>query len=249
MALRAISFDLFDTLVDLHMERLPEFEVDGRRLRGTQAILHDASRDFAQSSLADFVRLLGEVDREFREARYARDLELPTLERFAVLAARLGAAPGLAERLTGVHMGAIRAQARVVEHHRDVLLALARRARLGVCSNFSHAATACEILADAGLLDLLDAVVISEQTGFRKPRAEIFATALERLDAAPEETLHVGDQLAADVAGAAALGMPTGWITRRVRDREASLREHTGPAPTLELSDLRELPDLATRLG
>ena len=35
MAFKAVSFDLFDTLVDLHMETLPRFVVDGveRRFR------------------------------------------------------------------------------------------------------------------------------------------------------------------------------------------------------------------------
>ena len=38
--LAAVTFDLFDTVVDLHMEDLPEFSVGGQRLRGTHGFLH-----------------------------------------------------------------------------------------------------------------------------------------------------------------------------------------------------------------
>jgi len=34
------------------------------------------------------------------------------------------------------------------------------------------------------------------------------------------------------------------WLVRRVADPEASLREHTGPAPTHVIRDLAEVPDL-----
>ncbi len=249
MTVRAISFDLFDTLVDLYMERLPEFELEGRRLRGTHALLHAAAQDFVATTLGDFVRALAEIDREFREARYARDLELPTLERFGELGTRLGAGEDFAARLTEVHMKALRGHVRALDHHREVLLALRRGARLGVCSNFSHADTARRILEEARLLDVLDAVVISEETGFRKPRPEIFRELLAKLGAAPGDTLHVGDQLDADVAGAAAVGLRTAWLTRRIPDPDARLREHPGPLPNLVISDLGDLRDRLTRLA
>ena len=37
------------------------------------------------------------------------------------------------------------------------------------------------------------------------------------------EVLHVGDSLKADVAGAADLGIPTVWITRRIKEPEKAL--------------------------
>jgi hypothetical protein len=60
--------------------------------------------------------------------------------------------------------------------------------------------------------------VVSDAFGLRKPRAEIFAEVVTRLGVAPAETLHVGDSLRADVAGAANAGLRTAWITRRVSD-------------------------------
>jgi FMN phosphatase YigB (HAD superfamily) len=52
------------------------------------------------------------------------------------------------------------------------------------------------------------------------------------LDVGPDEVLHLGDSLRANVGGAAPLGIRTAWITRRNRDPQERLRAHEGPAPT-----------------
>ena len=100
------------------------------------------------------------------------------------------------------------------------------------------------VIEKARLQPHLDAVVISDDVGFRKPRPEIFLATLDALGVGAEETVHVGDDLRADVGGAAPLGIRTAWITRRVREPEAKLREWEGPAPDWTVSDLAELEDL-----
>ncbi|HEX3055851.1 MAG TPA: HAD-IA family hydrolase, partial [Gaiellaceae bacterium] len=47
------------------------------------------------------------------------------------------------------------------------------------------------------------------EVGWRKPHPAIFERALDALGVEPSATLFVGDTLATDVAGAAALGMRT----------------------------------------
>jgi len=246
---RAVVFDLFDTLVDLRLERLPAVEIRGRRLSATAPLLHEVVRGSRAIPWDDFAAILSEVDRGFVESHYRAGRELPTLERFGALARRLGI-PGeeLPARLTRVHMRRLREQVSVPEHHASLLAVLRARARLGICSNFSHADTAFDILREGRLAGAFHAVVISERQGFRKPRREIFEAVLAELGTAPEETLHVGDSLSADVAGAAALGIRTAWLTRRVPDPEAALRAHAGPAPDHALGDLGELPALLERL-
>ena len=113
---------------------------------------------------------------------------------------------------------------------------------LGVCSNFSHTPTARRVLDHAGLLPHLHAVAISEEVGIRKPRREIFEALLGELDVDAGDVLHVGDNLSADVDGAAELGMRTVWIHRRIPDPDAALREHAGARPTWSIADLSELP-------
>jgi len=64
-------------------------------------------------------------------------------------------------------------------------------------------------LEQFGITQRLDVAVFSSEVGRRKPDAAIFRYALDRLEVAPEHTLFVGDTLATDIAGAAALGMHT----------------------------------------
>jgi HAD superfamily hydrolase (TIGR01509 family) len=64
-------------------------------------------------------------------------------------------------------------------------------------------------LEQLGVAERLDVAVFSSEVGWRKPHPAIFERALEPLGVAPAAALFVGDTLATDVAGAAALGMRT----------------------------------------
>jgi putative hydrolase of the HAD superfamily len=60
-----------------------------------------------------------------------------------------------------------------------------------------------------GVAERLDVAVFSSEVGWRKPHPAIFERALDVLGVAAGDALFVGDKLATDVAGAAALGMAT----------------------------------------
>lgn len=173
------------------------------------------------------------------------------MDRFAALARRLGCsdADAIATGLTQVHMGALRDAVTVPDHHELVLMTLAAQFRLGLCSNFSDGETARAVVGDAGFLPHLRSLVISDEIGIRKPRPEIFEAVAEGLGLEPREILHVGDSLKADIAGAAALGMRTVWLTRRIREPEQELARYRGPRPDFALDDLRDLPVLMARQG
>ena len=242
MTIRALSIDRFDTLVDMHMDHLPVVAIGGRSSPSTYGLLHTASVQWHGLEFERFAAELGAVDRELRQSYYAEHRELPTLERFLAFGRRIGTPElAMAETLTRTHMGAIRERVTCPAHHAALLARLRGRVRLAVCSNFSHGETARAVLETGGLLEHFDPVVISDEIGIRKPRTEIFAAVLERLGAEPEEVIHIGDSLSADVAGAAALGMHTAWLTRRVLDPEAALREYDGPAPEHVIADLAGL--------
>lgn len=240
--IRAVVFDLFDTLVDLSMDGLPPIEVNGRRWPSTAGALHRRVTAERALSLEEFVGALRAVDEELRGARAEAGRELATLERFEALAERLGLRdPALPRELTELHMTLFRGQVTHLPHHPEVLAALSESARLAVCSNFSHSQTALRVLEEGGMRWRFDAVVVSDAVGYRKPRPEIFHAVLAALGLPPEQVLHVGDSLSADVAGAAASGMRTGWVTRRVADPGRALAEYTGPEPDYTVADLGEL--------
>ena len=94
------------------------------------------------------------------------------------------------------------------------------------------------ILARYGLLDLLDAVVISDEVGFLKPDEDIFHVALSAVGCRPEEALMIGDSLR-DLAGARKVGMAVALVLRPDRPSYDVLLR--APAPDIIVSDLREL--------
>jgi putative hydrolase of the HAD superfamily len=85
-----------------------------------------------------------------------------------------------------------------------------RGLRLALVSNTSTPGRILRpLLAEQGLAQRVDAIVLSCEVGKRKPHPAIFERALEELGVPPERALHVGDRLDADVLGASRLGMTT----------------------------------------
>ena len=246
MPIRAVVFDLFDTLVDLSMEGLPLVTVGGRSFPSTVGVLHELVSEHVDIPIAELGEVVRDVDQALRAPRAELGKELPTLERMQELVKRLGIRDSqLPARLTGLHMRLLRGQVTALDHHPAVISELkAQGLRVGVCSNFSHSQTAFRVLEDAGLRWLLDAVIISDAVSWRKPRPEIFHATLAALGVDARETLHVGDSLEADIGGAQVLGMRTAWITRCIADPEAVLSKYEGPGPDHVVGDLAEVPGL-----
>jgi putative hydrolase of the HAD superfamily len=239
MNYQGVLFDLFDTLVLFHRERLPEVSVNGRRIRSTAGHLHAAFRPFApQVELSAFVEALFWSWQEAERIRGEAHREVSAPERFGLLFRRLGLAPPAEARdlLLATHM---RELSKVVEcpgHHVALLEALRERHRLAVVSNFDYSPTCLTILEREGIAHLFETIVISDEVGWRKPKPVIFETALDRMKLRPAEALFVGDRADIDVIGARAVGMPTAWINRE----GARLPTDIQP-PDFEIRDLAEL--------
>jgi HAD superfamily hydrolase (TIGR01549 family) len=79
---------------------------------------------------------------------------------------------------------------------------------VGVATNLS---TAIQLrkLRTLGIGDRIDALVTSEEAGREKPGSVMFTLPLARLGCPPDEAVYVGDDPAADVAGANAVGLET----------------------------------------
>lgn len=85
-----------------------------------------------------------------------------------------------------------------------------RGLKLGLVSNaFDPPDLLHRDLAQFGIAERVDFAVFSSEVGRRKPDPEIFRRALDALGVTPPEALFVGDSLASDIAGAAALGLRT----------------------------------------
>ena len=65
-----------------------------------------------------------------------------------------------------------------------------------------------------GLAERMDLLVVSEEFGVHKPDPAIFQHALAQLGVAADEALFVGDSLEHDLRGAMAAGLPFVWFNR-----------------------------------
>ncbi|WP_186785662.1 HAD family hydrolase [Streptomyces misionensis] len=64
-----------------------------------------------------------------------------------------------------------------------------------------------------GLAELFDVVCFADDEPMRKPHPEIFRLVADRADAGLDGAWMIGDSLEYDIAGAAAVGMSTIWIS------------------------------------
>ena len=242
MAYAAVLFDLFDTLVRFDRERMPEIQLNGRRVRSTAGHVHAILWAHApQVSLEACYEALVESWREAERLRAIDCREVPAPVRFAHFFRRLGLdattlPPGLAQALIDAHRGVLGRAAELPAHHGPLLRRLAERYRLAVVSNFDYTPTALDILQRAGVVELFGAVVISDAVGWRKPKREIFDAALGRLAVGPEDALFVGDRADIDVLGAQRVGMDAAWVNREAEPLPPGIRP-----PTYEIRDLGEL--------
>ena len=74
------------------------------------------------------------------------------------------------------------------------------------------------LAVELGLDDAFDLVIDSGVVGFAKPDPRIFAELTGAMGLAPDEIIHVGDSLHADVLGARAAGLEAVWFGGRAGD-------------------------------
>jgi putative hydrolase of the HAD superfamily len=165
----------------------------------------------------------------------------------------LAALDDLRDRCTAVLAGALPEHARGTPDLRGALLAALRfrpypevtetlralRAaglRLVVVSNWD--VSLHEALAQTGLIQLLDGAISSAEVGVAKPARAIFERALVLAGGiSPAAAVQVGDDVAADVAGARAAGIAPVLVVRNGAAR---------PDGVTTLGDLQALPALLT---
>ncbi len=109
---------------------------------------------------------------------------------------------------------------------------------LGLISNMNSPAS--ELVDNMGLSPYMDLAVTSGEVGVEKPHPPIFREALRRAGVEPAEAVHVGDQPASDIDGAAKVGIQPILI-----DRDGN-HPHFTECPRIDT--LMELPSLMSEL-
>jgi HAD superfamily hydrolase (TIGR01662 family) len=83
--------------------------------------------------------------------------------------------------------------------------------KVGIVTNGSTAAQSQKMVS-SGLAELVDACVVSEEFGVKKPDPTIFLAACERMKIEPDQSWFVGDHPVNDVWGSSQVGFKTAWV-------------------------------------
>jgi putative hydrolase of the HAD superfamily len=184
---RLVLFDLDNTLLDRQWA-LAEWAADFCRTHGLDGGAEGHLVDTLQERAypATFERLRHELVLEEPAAKLWDDY-------VTGIAARVPRRPEVIEGLEQLH---------------------AARWRLGILTNGAADIQRAKIAA-AGLAGSVDAIVISEEIGARKPEADAFHVAVARCGGTPqEEGWMVGDNPENDIRGGQSAGLRTIWVSQ-----------------------------------
>lgn len=201
---RTLFLDVGNTLISMNFGRAAEvlghlgLSCDGESLRRAEA----AARPLISAFLADISKKESMTAFNAYMQFMLQKLPSPALPpngRLAEIAAKLARvlhSPGRADLLWNV----------VIPGTMEALENLcARGLQLVVVSNADG--TVEKSLIELGLRDYFSVVVDSHVVGVEKPDPRIFQYALQKSEAAPGTTLHIGDLYHADIVGARNAGL------------------------------------------
>lgn len=192
--IKAVLFDLDCTLIDRHRT------IDAYG----QQFIEDFHDELADHNLATVLPVLHKADGGgYRMAERSSE----------ILGALSWHAAPTADRLDAHWRQHTPAMAVLMESAMETLRACrARDLALAIVTNGTVNSQQRKLDA-LGLAAEVDAVVISEAVGCKKPDPRIFAAALERLDVSAAETVYVGDHPVNDVMGATQAGLQAIWLS------------------------------------
>jgi len=232
MQIKAVLFDLFNTLVLLESDEV-FYTPCLRRLHEFLA------RNGINVPFEEFRRAYFEVrDRLYAETE--KSLEEPHFNvRVSLVLRRFGynfdvSSPivvGATMAFTDEFMKYVHLDPDTI----DVLRVLHGKYKLGLVSNFAIPECASRLLDKFGLNEFFDVVLVSGAINKRKPGSEIFERALKTLGVNSSEAIFVGDMLGLDVKGAKNVGMKAVLIERRQSEEILNVK------PDRIIKSLREL--------
>ncbi|MEN3336107.1 MAG: putative hydrolase of the superfamily [Blastocatellia bacterium] len=242
MAIRAISFDFWNTLFTEQPGGYALYQQ--RRLR----LLTDALRDCGDFSGAQLEAACLTESELHNQIWRNEHRTLATAERMGRILAHLEAClpdDVMAAMVKAVEEGILERPPVLVDGVRSALEQLAGRYRLGIISDvgFSPGRILKQILAENDLLDAFDSLVFSDEAGRSKPHRQVFETTAARLAAAPREIAHIGDLEFTDIVGAKRAGYTAIRFTG-----VTPMREGETTAADFVIDDYAALPRLLENL-
>ncbi|ELB2258243.1 HAD-IA family hydrolase [Vibrio parahaemolyticus] len=84
----------------------------------------------------------------------------------------------------------------------------------------------------------VDHIIVGGEEPEEKPAASIFQKALNLVDVKPEEAIHIGDSLAADIAGANNMGILSVWVNATGASNPTEITPNFEIRETVELKEI-----------
>ncbi len=232
MRIKAVLFDMFDTLVIIEHDHA-----------FYKPSLRKAHAFIVRSGISVPFNAFNAAYVQARDALYAvadKQMEEPHFNlRIANALQSLGydfdVSSGIVQGATLAFCEEFMRYVRIDENAKNALQQLYGKYKLGIVSNFAIPECVFKLLERHSLTSLFSVVIVSGAVNKRKPSPEIFRKALEKLGVAAESTVFVGDTVDADVQGPQSVGMKTIYIERRVQKEI----EQTCPDETIK--DLNQL--------
>lgn len=213
MSIKAVLFDMFDTL--MLIEKNHAFYNPALKRAHNFLVNHGVDvkfKVFRDAYIKARIALYDEADAKLEEPHFNCRIS-NALKSLGYIELESKVVTGTTNEFCKEFMRYIR----VDDHAKNVLEKLYGKYKLGIVSNFAIPECIDSLLEKHGLVTFFDVVVVSGAVNKRKPSPEIFQKALKKLDVSAENTVFVGDTVDSDVIGAKATGMKSIFIERRVQ--------------------------------
>jgi putative hydrolase of the HAD superfamily len=228
-AIKAIGFDLFNTLIVAAPGALDE-----ALMRLMNGLAHHGVRPeaelFQRAYREAAVRFIRQAARDGRETHNRFWISAALEETGYVIEPN---DPRISSAIDDYFSAFLDFCQPVPETH-DMLETLSASFRLGLLSNFTHAPAALKLIDYLGLGRFFDVVLISGEIGYRKPHPLVFEKLAGSLGVDEGDMIYVGDDAEADIGGALSAGIRPVWFTYA--------RNLKSPLPPGAASDPVEIP-------
>ena len=205
---KAVIMDYIGTLVNASY-----YNMDASR-----RTLHKALTDVGfETGLAEFLEAYTQAHEKYRVVRYEQLREVTNAVWVCEALNSLGCAVNLEDSRIEVALNVF--FQRYVEslelrpHAKKLLRKIKEQCKLGLVSNFTYAPVVYASLRNLGINQFFNTVLVSHESGWRKPHTRIFQDALGKLKVKAEEAVFIGDSPLEDIKGAKATGMKTVFVS------------------------------------
>ena len=227
--IKAVIFDFIGTLTNV-----VDYDMENSKMKLAQAIIEAGFK----TSIEEFLQAYSQAHEKYRVIRYEQLVEVTNAIWISEALNTLGfnTKPEDVKIKTAVN-AFFEDYIETLElrpYAKNLLKKLSITHKLGLISNFTFAPVVYAGLKKLDVNQYFNVILVSDETGWRKPNTKIFIEALRRLKVTAEETMYVGDSPQEDIKGAKAVGMKTVFVPSQFYTFE-------------DLSESKQKPDLAAK--